>query len=439
MVAVICNLHKPNLRLEPSAADYKLTMEGSFLASSFQPPAATRATGRYAPWVLLDSKAYFAVHENATTAEAVTSTGRTIKVTFCLADPPAISHFCVHGPAFQRDDFTTEPLVLFSAKDLILLRFSFSVGPRSTHRESRLADYFVYKAGRGKPPSLTPIPHTPSGTIYTFNICVLPFDDDDEDRGFLLADLLMTKLRSGYRLHVFSSKTARWTSKPLQLQISPAVREEDLPGLFLDKVIALGGGAVGWVDLCRGIVSCNVFDKNPVLSFIPLPIPMLGYCNELQRTRGPRHVRDVTCCDGYIRFVELDLRSKNKSHEMTVESSIFCDGWELRTCYRHTSSDHWHKGHTVDIDDISADNLDSGTGLPLWLLWDAEAGRWALGNMITGYPILGIDGVDVVYMMSKVTFRDKNAWIVGVDLRKKTVDVLVQVSPESERVCYFNP
>jgi hypothetical protein len=70
-------------------------------------------------------------------------------------------------------------------------------------------------------------------------------------------------------------------------------------------------------------------------------------------------------------------------------------------------------------------------------LWDAEAGRWALGNMITGYPILGIHGSDVVYMMSKVTFRDKKAWMIGVNLAKKTVDKLVQISPE--RVCYFNP
>jgi hypothetical protein len=339
-------------------------MDGSFVASSFHSPAATRATGRYAPWVLLDSKSHFAVRENATTAQTVTSTGRIIKVTFCLADPPAISHFCVHGPVFQREDFTTEPLVLFSAKDLVLLRFSFTVGPRSTRRDYRLAEYFVYKVGKGKPPSLTPIPHTPPGTKNTLRICVLPLDDDD-DGGFLLADLLMTKLRSDYKLIVFSSKTARWTTTPLQVQISPGVREEDLPDPSLDKVITLGGGAVGWVDLCRGIVSCNLFDKNPVLSFIP--IPMLGYCNELQQTRGPRHVRDVTCCNGYIKFVELDLRSKNKSHEMMEESSIYCDGWELRTFYRHTSWDYWHKGHTVDIDDISADNLDSGTGLPLWL------------------------------------------------------------------------
>ncbi|CAM0871468.1 unnamed protein product [Alopecurus aequalis] len=410
-------------------------MEGSFLACSFQLPAATCATGRYAPWVLLDSRAYFAVRENATTAETVTSTGRTIKVTFCLADPPAISRFWVHGPDFQRDDFTTEPLVLFSAKDLVLLRFSFTVGPRSTRRDVRLAEYFVYKAGHGKPPSLTPIPHTPPGTINTFHICILPLDDDDDDKGgFLLADLFMTKL------HVFSSKTARWTTTPLQLPISPGVTEDDLPGRFLDKVIVLGGGAVGWVDLCRGIVSCNVFDKNPVLTFIPIP----ECCKAQIRTRGPRHVRDVTFCNGYFKFVELDLRSKNKSHEMTDESSMLYDGWELQTWYRHTSWYYWHKGHTVDTDDISADNLDSGTGLPLWLwcqltptLWDAQAGRWALGNMISGYPILGIDGGDVVYIMSKVTFGDKNSWMVGVDLAKKTVDVIVPISPE--RVCFFNP
>ena len=332
-------------------------METSFLlGASFQAPAATRATGRYAPWVLLDRKAYFAVRENATSAGAVTSTGRTIKVTFCLADPPAMSHFCVHGPHFQRGDFTTEPLVLLSAKDLVLLRFSFTVGPRSTRRNSCHAEYFVYKAVHGKPPSLTPIPHTPAGTMNSLHLCVLPFDHED-DGGFLLADLFMTNHRTDYQLHVFSSKTARWTTTPLQLQTSPGVREEDLPSPRLDKVIELGGGVVGWVDLCRGIVSCNLFDKNSIFSFIP--IPLLRDCNEEGWTRDPRQVRDVTCCNGYIKFVKLDIWFK---HEDSV-----CDGWKLRAWSRHTSWDCWHKGNTVDSDDISTDNLDSETGLPLWL------------------------------------------------------------------------
>ena len=159
--------------------------DGYFVASSFQPPVVTRASARYAPWALLDKRAYFAVRENATTAEAVTSTGNAFKVTFCLADPPAISHFCVHGPEFQRDDLRTEPRVVFSAKDLVLLCFS----PGRNRRGSFLAEYFVYKAGRGGRPSLTPIPATPPGIRNTWNVGIVSCDDEG---GFLLADLMHT-------------------------------------------------------------------------------------------------------------------------------------------------------------------------------------------------------------------------------------------------------
>lgn len=49
-----------------------------------------------------------------------------MKVTFCLADPPAVSHFCVHVPGFNREDYAAEPRVLSSEKDLVLLGFIFT-------------------------------------------------------------------------------------------------------------------------------------------------------------------------------------------------------------------------------------------------------------------------------------------------------------------------
>ncbi|KAF7055335.1 hypothetical protein CFC21_062879 [Triticum aestivum] len=438
------------VRVVPKSNPPPTTMGWSIPASSFQPPAVIRAGARYAPWVLLDRKAYLAVRDNATTAEALTSTGRTVKITFCLADPPAISHFCVHGPEFRRGDFASEPLVVFSAKDLVLLRFAFTVG--------RL-EYFVYKAGRGKPPSLTRIPRTPPGTANSLHKCVLPFDDDDG--GFLMADLFMTKLRSDYQLQVFSSKTGKWTITPLRLQTSPGVREEDLPGPRLDKAIALGGGAVGWVDLWRGILTCNVFDKNPVLNLIP--IPKLAYSNE-ERRAAPRLVRDITCCNGRIKFVEQELRFKvsiipRKTLEDNVDSfdiifdprplshkedddraklvlAAVCLGWKLRTCDRHTTrNDDWHKGHTVDMDAISVDNPDHARLLPQ--LWDAQAGKSTLWDLSSTYPTLGIDDDDIVYMMTKVKFHDNKAWMIGVDLAKRAVEVLIPVS--SERVGNFKP
>ncbi|KAK1652720.1 hypothetical protein QYE76_070525 [Lolium multiflorum] len=429
-------------------------MEESFLAfsSSFDPPAVDRATDRYAPWALLDTNAYFVTEDNDTTAEAITSTGRTVKVTFCLADPPGISYFCVHGPDFQREDFLMEPQVLSSSKNLVLLRVAFTVEPQ---RNSSHAEFFVYKAGRGNPPSLTPIPNTPAITINSTHphVCVMPFDDDDGE-SFLLADLCMTRPRSTYKLHVFSSKTGGWTTTPLQLQIPPGrVFQEDLPSPYIDKVIDFGGGVVGWVDLWRGIVRCNVFDDNPVLSLIPIPI----LDPNPKRQGDARPVRNVDSCNGFIRFIELDIRVKKVPRKMTkdldtvdiiydsellfhdddggkpAEHYLVDDGWKLRSCYRHASWDYWRKGHIVDIDEVLVDNPDHYVLLPR--LWDAEAGRSTLRNMYSAYPVLGMGGDDVVYLMSKdVEPHDKNAWMVGVHLPKKTVEVVVPLSSERARL-----
>ncbi|KAM0830782.1 hypothetical protein ACQ4PT_065987 [Festuca glaucescens] len=382
-------------------------MEGSIPTSSFCPQQSHPPPTDMPPWVLLDTTAYFAVCQNATTTEVLTSAGNMVKVSFCFADPPAMSHFCVYGPEFEH--FAMEPTVLFSAKDLVLLRFAFTTGPRSTHRDPRLAEYFVYKVGRGKP-SLNPIPVTPPGTMNSLHICVLPFDDDEEE--FVLAGLCMTKPSSDYELHLISSKTGKWSTTQLRLQTPPGVKKEDLPGPLLDKVIALGGGgAVGWIDLWRGIISCNVFDKNPVLGFIPVPILDLNP----RREGSSRLVRDITCCNGFIKFVELDLRVKKiavhyyKTRKTTkdlervdiihdseflfhnddacvnpVEHTLVHDGWKLRTWYRHTSWDYWRRGHTVDIDDISADNPDHSMLLPQ--LWDAESGKSTLRNLYSVLP-----------------------------------------------------
>lgn len=184
----------------------------------------------------------------------------------------------------------------------------------------------------------------------------------------------------------------------------------------------------------------------------------------MDREGNSRLFRDITCCDnGFIKFVELDLRFQKvpvhhnyKTRKTTkdldsveiiydsdlllyddypVEYTLVDDGWKLRTCYRHNSWSYWLKGHAVDIGEISADNPEHLMLLPQ--LWDAGAGRSTLRNMYSAFPTLGIGGDDVVYLMSKVGYHDKNAWMIGVDLGKKTVDVVVPIS--SERVSYFKP
>ena len=45
-----------------------------------------------------------------------------------------------------------------------------------------------------------------------------------------------------------------------------------------NKVIILGGpkGTVGWVDLWRGIIVCDVLEESPNLLDMPFPLPAKG-------------------------------------------------------------------------------------------------------------------------------------------------------------------
>lgn len=209
------------------------------------PTIDAAATLRFPAWVLLRKEAHYDDYDNAYTAQVKTSTGRNVKVTFFPFESPAVSYFCVHDPELEDKDFHVEPEVVFSEKGLVLLRFAFTVGPRSTCLNTHLAEYFVYKVGRGKP-SLTPIPPDDRPDETRSFASILPCDDDD-DGNFLVADLAMTLNIGHYVLHIFSSKTNKWISMPLELQFSPAVME-DLPGVP-QKVIALGSRTIGWVDL----------------------------------------------------------------------------------------------------------------------------------------------------------------------------------------------
>jgi hypothetical protein len=277
----------------------------------------------------------------------------------------------------------------------------------------------------------------------------LPFGD--EDGNVIVADLAVTPTRGHYFLHIFSSKTNKWTTRPLQLQASPATTE-DLPSLP-HKVISLGAGTIGWIDLWRGIVVCNVLAQDPVLHFIPLPKPEFN----LHRRGDPQQIRDVTYCNGFIKFIEMEhwdrpasLCSNNTRNFKTTkdldsanilyDSELFFHSredlmekpsslpafWKIRTCYRHTSWNLWCKGHSVHVDDIVVNDPSYYMMLPE--LWDVSARKFTLTNLTTVCPTLSIHGGDVVYLVSKVGAYDENAWLVGVDLRKKTVEVLESYS-----------
>ncbi|KAF7109318.1 hypothetical protein CFC21_109599 [Triticum aestivum] len=335
---------------------------------SFQPPAV-----RYPASVIIDKEAHFDDDKgkNATTAEAMTSTGHTVGVTFHLANPPAVSHFCVHGPRLKREDFEGVPEVVSAQKDLVLLRLALTFGPRirsgtAGSPDRVLHEYFVYEARRGKA----------------------------EDGESLIAAFLRTCSAFEEDRRVFSSKTGKWSScERLELKRPPEINYHDMPRPT-DKVIVLGGGEVGLVDLRRGIKICNVLDADPVFHFIPLP--KAEFLHDNDNWDESQLIRDVVVCDGFIQLVEIERRFRqvlgvnnkkksckkmtsdfDKNTDIIYDSEILYrnyarpelipvpDGWKIRTCYRHKYWDYWLKGHVVDVDgsfDYVPELLDGGAG-----------------------------------------------------------------------------
>jgi hypothetical protein len=76
------------------------------------------------------------------------------------------------------------------------------------------------------------------------------------------------------------------------------------------NVITLGGanGTVGWVDLWRGILLCDVLEERPKLRDMPLPLPAKGNWRRFLGD-GERFVRDITVSQhkDSIKYVEMEI------------------------------------------------------------------------------------------------------------------------------------
>lgn len=405
-------------------ADYTEAFRKIF-SSSCRPPPLPSPAAAPAPWVLLEPLAYVADQTNATTAEATTSTGHTLQVTVCLTDPLGVSYVCVHCPGLKDTDYAGRPSIVCSEKDFLLLSVIFLPGPRGR-------EYFVYKAGPGRPSlQLIPGPYPRGLTASDFGL--LPLDDGDH---FVLATLCFTLSPWVYDLHLFSSRTWEWSTKVPQTEVSSAVRTQ-VSMIVPSKVILLGNGTLAWVDLWRGIIACDVLDEMPVLRFIALPMLMPG--NKEGVKPCPWLLRNVAYSDGLIKFVEVEKHERPDAGERSYdemdtlyESDCLKKpkeiGWRAMTWYRMTSWDHWRKGCVAYDEEISVDYPRLSKMLPH--VRDDVATELSLKDLLASYPVLSLTchSDDVVYMLCKPKSRDPESWLIAVDLKKK---ILVDLAPFS--------
>ncbi|CAO2190036.1 unnamed protein product [Urochloa humidicola] len=412
--------------------------------------------------VLLDIEGYIADCSNATTAWSKTSTGIPISVSFCIARPPVLSHFFVHCPGGALDlaalSPSQPPKAICSDADLVLLRVPLDPIARWSQSHN---DYFVYTMHPQRP-KLDLLPNPSPARFGDDELAVL-----SRAGGYVVAAL---KVLPKFELHLYRSaaggKPGRWTSQEVSMEAAP-VRDTACPvpdsaenKMFhlTAKTIAIGGegGTVGWVDLWRGILLCDVLSSNPPkLRDIPLPLPARGNWENFLNYRAC-YYRDVAVDDRRetIKYVEMEITppdhvpvfptsSRPQEPASYIEWLNCCQEEECPESYELVpgswtattyslpipvgSWEEWRRDSSVGSDGLKFPDKDDNHYKLLQKLVSSsvgeeeegiEAAALSLGYLNMGYPTIVGDGdEDTVYLMSEGTYRGSMRAVVSVDVK----------------------
>ena len=89
-------------------------------------------------------------------------------------------------------------------------------------------------------------------------------------------------------------------------------------------MILLGGSLLGWVDLWKGMMVCDVLSNDQYVPqwFIPLPNPMPGNEADAADHQCTWMFRDVTCTDGLLKLIKI---GHFQIPDAVEESVVPCD------------------------------------------------------------------------------------------------------------------
>ncbi|KAL5221646.1 hypothetical protein ABZP36_026359 [Zizania latifolia] len=303
--------------------------------------AAAAAENVASGGILLGVRGYRSAGKNASTASSKTSTGHPIEVTFWEEPPPALSHFSVHCPDLQLlpDNLFLAPKAIAVDDGLVLLRVPIKhFAGKCSFQDN---DYFVYHPGPPAPKlDLLPWPRRLGDDEIVILSCG---GDKDKHKHYVLAALQIRSVFTfTFTLHLYrsdksSSGRRSWTSQvvsveePVRDKLCPIPDSAERQMYHLTaKVITLGGanGTVGWVDLWRGILLCDLLDDDDTpkkLRDMPLPWPSKG--NWTRYLNGDESFyRDVTVNQhkDSIKYVEMEIISP-RTVTTTIPSATTAD------------------------------------------------------------------------------------------------------------------
>lgn len=418
--------------------------------------------------VILDKKAYISpvAVSNATTAIGRMSTGAPIQVSFGLARPPRLSYLCVHfpGPVVIGPAAGTPaahcvrafPVVVSTHADLALIRVVVPGAPCVRNRAS--LDYFVYTARR--------IPGASSLRLLRIPDSVPLFGDDDaailrcSGSRYVIAVLMMIPCSTEFWLHLYDSNTSRWASNlvPLQKPERDRVLPVPYPTTELQfhcttKTITLGSTTIGWVDICRGILFCNVLDKYPVLCDMLLPKSAMCNSNSLLH-RNIAVVKLPGQEQASIKYVEMASRRRvviSSRRQPVDRSSSDSDDDDVDITYHWIATiwtmpvsigswKDWRKDCKIDVTNIVVDNLRHCELLPE-LSSDPEKAMVAFRRLLIGCPTLGIgmDGQLVIYFLTEMDYKARKGWVIAVGVRDSKLQGIANLDDRKNSyfTCYY--
>ncbi|CAN6345848.1 unnamed protein product [Urochloa humidicola] len=200
---------------------------------------------------------------------------------------------------------------------------------------------------------------------------------------------------------------------------------------------------MGFVDLWRGILLCDVLTGNPNLTYVPLPKPKA----KGKRRGDARLHRDIAVIGGDIKYVEL---------ETIWDPSLFrtrryaSDGWMAwkynwpvvaanSVAAANSCSDDWRMECEIESsDDIGVVN---NPHFELLLRPHDNEGRPLppFKGLAICHPALSLsgDGDDTVYFMNKMFPGEDKAWVIAVDMRTKELREVAQFAAERTEVVTF--
>uniref|UniRef100_A0A0E0QBN9 DUF1618 domain-containing protein n=1 Tax=Oryza rufipogon TaxID=4529 RepID=A0A0E0QBN9_ORYRU len=399
--------------------------------------------------VLLDGHAYIGNKPNHTTAVDFTRNFERLVASFWRAPPPLPSTLYVYSPDISDPAaFSEAPRIIRMVRGFILFR----VVIRSRHRfciPMEDFDYFVYNVhGRALYRITNPAPLS----FHDDVVGLLPRPFRTSARCSVAA-LVPTPNPSVFALHVFHSNIGRWASTQVVLKdpqqdfpIKIPRNARRLLSHYPSTVITIGGegGTMGWVDLWRGILLCDILSPDPVLRGVPLPLPRVLFKPDGEISSDhfgcPKPFRRITFInrpDGRpcLRFVDLDVScTRLPDEDESGRPSFWFDSWSVITWSNFKMSnsfDDWKN----DCMPVHADIIILKEQMRMQLLeykllrkkpsQDSKSvstnADWKLENLWVSQPTPSMLPPNIVYLIARAEFMHPKAYVLAVDMIKREV------------------